>query len=641
MRRLNRASLAYAHDIIMAAVSFVLSLFLRLGDRIFELPLSFLAMGTVLFTLIAAAVFRQVGLYRGVWRYASMNNLLAITRAVTLVILIFLPIMFLATRAAFVPRSLLIINWLALMVLLGAPRFAYRVLKDRHFDLKVERAKSTRVPILLVGAGDEAETFIRTVLRRRDAAYEVVGVLDEKGRRAGRLIHNVPVGDLSEIDALVKRLRTRGRAPQRLVVTKPGYGGAQLRALLDTANRLGMTLSRLPLLTDFQSGDGSIEMRPIDVADLLGRPQQVLDHAAMGALIRGRRVLVTGAGGTIGAELVRQVADYEPAELHLLDNSEFNLYSIDSELGERHGALPRSAALVDVRDRRRVESVFANKRPELVFHAAALKHVPMVELHPTEGVLTNVTGTRNVATACRQVGVRAMVLISTDKAVNPTSVMGATKRAAESYCQALDLQANDNAAEAPLATRFVTVRFGNVIGSTGSVVPLFQRQLAAGGPLTVTHRDVTRYFMTTGEAVELVLQASAVGARVDSPPGRIFVLEMGEPVRIVDLARQMIRLAGRRPDQDVKIEFTGLRPGEKLDEELFHAGEPLTPSGVPGILVAQPRTADAQVLSRALDSLMETAVAGDIARTTEQLRRLVPEYGAAVDGPSRTAVTEG
>ena len=517
------------------------------------------------------------------------------------------------------------------------------MLKDRHLDLRFERAAPTRVPVLLVGASDEAETFIRAMQRRRDAAYDVVGVLDEKGRRVGRQIHNVPVvGDLGEIDGVVRRMKARGRAPQRLVVTKRNFDGAQLRELLDTANRLGMTLSRLPRLTDFQSGDGAkIEMRPIDVADLLGRPQQVLDYTAMQALIQGRRVLITGAGGTIGSELVRQVSTYGPAELHLVDNAEFNLYSIDQALGERHPDLPRSAELADVRDRQRVERVFADKRPELVFHAAALKHVPMVEMHPTEGVLTNVAGTRNVAEVCRQFAVRAMVLISTDKAVNPTSVMGATKRAAESYCQALDLQTGTRTGDKPGPTRFVTVRFGNVIGSTGSVVPLFQRQLAAGGPLTVTDPEVTRYFMTTREAVELVLQASAAGAGAgpDSKPGRIFVLEMGQPVRIAELARQMIRLAGRRPDHDVEIVYTGLRLGEKLDEELFHAREALTPSGVPGILVAQPRTADPQVLSRALDGLTETARAGDADRTVEQLRRVVPEYAAAAQAPTRTVAT--
>ena len=641
LRRLNRANLAYAHDIFMAGVSFVLSLFLRMGGQVFELPASFLVTGTIVFIAIAAGVFRPIGLYRGVWRYASMNNLVEITRAVTLVVLIFVPVMFLATRAEFVPRSLPIINWLTLMVLLGAPRFAYRLLKDRHLDLRLERASPTRVPVLLVGASDEAEMFIRAMQRRRDAAYDVVGVLDEKGRRVGRQIHNVPVvGDLGEIEAVVRRMKARGRAPQRLVVTKRNFDGARLRELLDIANRLGMTLSRLPRLTDFQSGDGTkIEMRPIDVADLLGRPQQVLDHTAMQDLIQGLRVLITGAGGTIGSELVRQVSAYRPAELHLVDNAEFNLYSIDQALGERHPDLPRSAKLADVRDRQRVEQVFADKRPELVFHAAALKHVPMVEMHPTEGVLTNVTGTRNVAEVCRQFAVRAMVLISTDKAVNPTSVMGATKRAAESYCQALDLQSGTRRGDKRGPTRFVTVRFGNVIGSTGSVVPLFQRQLAAGGPLTVTHPDVTRYFMTTREAVELVLQASAAGAGPDSKPGRIFVLEMGQPVRIAELARQMIRLAGRRPDHDVKIVYTGLRLGEKLDEELFHAREALTPSGVPGILVAQPRTADPQVLSRALDSLTETARAGDAERTVEQLCRVVPEYAAAAQAPTRTVAT--
>jgi O-antigen biosynthesis protein WbqV len=374
--------------------------------------------------------------------------------------------------------------------------------------------------------------------------------------------------------------------------------------------------------------------------DLLGRPRTVLDRDAMRRLIQGRRVLITGAGGSIGSELARQVAGFAPAHLTLLDVSEFLLYLVDQEMALRAPDLTRRAVLADVRDAGRLARVMAEERPELVFHAAALKHVPMTEAEPTEAVLTNVIGTRNLAEAARAAGVRAMVLISTDKAVNPASVLGASKRLAEAYCQALDLAgARETGSRGADGTRFVVVRFGNVLASTGSVVPLFQAQLAAGGPLTVTDPEVTRYFMTIAEAVELVLEASALGAGTagagalgagDHAAGRgkVFVLDMGRPVKILDLARQIIRLSGRRPDHDVKIVFTGLRPGEKLHEELSHQGEDLKPTAMPGVLVAGPRSADWPILDSALVELEQTARAGRRDDTIALLARLVPEYRA-------------
>jgi O-antigen biosynthesis protein WbqV len=375
-------------------------------------------------------------------------------------------------------------------------------------------------------------------------------------------------------------------------------------------------------------------VQPIDVEDLLGRPQAVLDRPAMQHLVGGRRVLVTGAGGTIGSELVRQLAAFGPARLTLVDNSEFNLYTIDQELGRDRPDLSREVRLADVRDRGHIGAVIAGAEPELVFHAAALKHVHLVEENAGEGVLTNVVGSRNVADLCREYGVEAMVQVSTDKAVNPTGVMGATKRAAEAYCQALDIAGAD---DGDRRTRYVTVRFGNVLGSTGSVVPLFQQQIARGGPLTVTHRDVSRYFMTTREAVELILQASVLGTRDGAASGRIFVLDMGTPVKIVDLAEKMIRLAGKRPYKDIDITFTGLRPGEKLHEELFHYGEATTPTDNAAIRLAAPRIADHQVLARAIDELTRTAGAGDDARCRDILRRIVPEYMPADAPPDRAA----
>jgi FlaA1/EpsC-like NDP-sugar epimerase len=636
MMRLSRANAAFGHDVMMAAISFLLSFFLRVGDGVFAYSWKLILGYDLAFAAIAAGVFWWTGLYRGIWRYASLPDLLGLLRAVSVVVLLFFPAMFMLTRLDELPRSLPGINWLVLMALLGGPRFAYRAYKDGGLAHVLERGDAG-IPVLLIGAREGAAMFIREMASDPDRLYRVVGIVSGTDTRVGRDLVGVPVlGRIEELPQVVARLDERGLRPQRLIISAQTLPGATVRRLLDMADELGIPLARLPRITEFKKTTGEEEtatIEPIAIEDLLGRPQTVLDRAGMRALIAARRVLVTGAGGTIGAELVRQVATYGPAHLTLLDNGEYALYTIDRELAEKHPSLPRSAIIGDVRERARIDEVIAEERPELVFHAAALKHVPMVEANPIEGVLTNALGTRYVADACRAHGVRAMVMISTDKAVNPVNVMGATKRLAESICQALDIVEARKAG----GTRFLTVRFGNVLGSTGSVVPLFQRQLAQGGPLTVTHPAISRFFMTVREAVELVLQASALAIEEGEARGKIFVLDMGEPVKIVDLARQMIRLAGRRPDRDVKIEFVGLRPGEKLHEELFHVNEPLLPTDAAGIRLAAPRTIDYAMLQRSLDELAEHARERREERVVALLATLVPEYAKARASASRAA----
>lgn len=634
----KRARIAFAHDIVVAAISFVAALYLRVGGDLGYFSADFVVLATAIYTVIAAAVFWSMRLYAGVWRYASLEDLVAIIRAGTIVVLVFLAAMFLVSRLEFIPRSTLPINWLVLLALLGGPRFLYRLFKDRRANDAAERDGERRIPVLLIGAGDSAELFIRAINRARQSAWHAVGLIDEKGRRVGHNIHGVQVlGDIGDIASIVSRMDREGRRPQRLIVTKSRIEGDEIQRLLAISEELGIGLARMPQLDDFRENiDATPEIRPLNIEDLLGRPQASLDRASMAALIGGRRVLVTGAGGTIGSELCRQIAAFKPATIVLLDNSEYQLYSIDMEIGETAPDLLRRPILADVRDKDRMERIFAVERPELVFHAAALKHVPMVELHPDEGALTNVAGTRVVADACRAHDVRAMVLISTDKAVNPSSMMGATKRVAESYCQALDLAEAAGGAE---RTRFVTVRFGNVLGSTGSVVPLFQRQLAAGGPLTVTHPDMTRYFMTVREAVELVLQASVQGVADNTDQGKIFVLDMGEPVKIIDLARQIILLAGLQPDIDVAIDITGPRPGEKLFEEILHASEELVPTPHPGILLAAPRATDITLLDRAIDELTAAAHDGQADETRAIVQRLVPEFQSPDDQNPKEAIS--
>ncbi|CAA7612158.1 nucleoside-diphosphate sugar epimerase/dehydratase [Magnetospirillum sp. UT-4] len=627
----HRGHIAFAHDLVMAALSFVAAVYLRQGDLgVMGWDHTMMVLATLTFTGVAASAFLLSRMYKGVWRYASVNDLLTLAKGATLTIGIFYLAMFMVTRLQDLPRSILIINWFVLLALLGGPRFVYRSWKDRRRAVRQAADGRSRIPVLLVGAGDEAELFIRATAAP-DAEYRAVGLLSEMGTRVGRNIHGIDVlGSFTELEAVLAQLRARGDGPQRLIVTDHRLDGAVVRHLLDDADRLGLPLARIPRLTDLKDGvEDQLTIRPIAVEDLLGRPQTVLDRDAMEAMIKGRRVLVTGAGGSIGSELVRQIAGFGPERLVLFDAGEFNLYAIDLELAGSHPDIHRVPVVGDVRDAAKLRTVMAEHRPELVFHAAALKHVPMVEWNPDEGLLTNAVGTRIVADACVEARVRLMVQISTDKAVNPTNVMGASKRMAEMYTQAVDLSGTP--------TRFVTVRFGNVLGSTGSVVPLFQRQLAEGGPLTVTHPDMTRYFMTVREAVELVLQASAFGLEHDDYRGKIFVLDMGEPVRIVDLARQMIRLAGLRPDVDVKVTFTGLRPGEKLFEEIFHGAEPPLPTERKGILVAAPRSVDAEELGVALSELEAGCRAHQPERVLAILKRMVPEYAPQTAAKSVSA----
>jgi FlaA1/EpsC-like NDP-sugar epimerase len=351
-----------------------------------------------------------------------------------------------------------------------------------------------------------------------------------------------------------------------------------------------------------------------------------LDVAGLAELFSGRTVLVTGAGGSIGSEIVRQIGAIGPSALCLVDASEFNLYTIDAEVKDRWPDLERTARLVDVRHKPSLDECFTSFRPQIVFHAAALKHVPLVEQNPLEGIWTNVIGTRNVADAAVAVRCAAMVLVSTDKAVNPANVMGATKRCAEAYCQALALTLAGDPGGDLGGTRIAAVRFGNVLGSTGSVVPLFERQIRAGGPITVTHPDIERFFMTIREAVQLVLQASALGAERPDMAGRIFVLDMGQPVKIADLARQMIRLAGLQPDRDIVLQFTGLRPGEKLFEELFHGEEQLEPTPVPRLSVGAPRAPSLTTLTEALLALEADCTGGRGDAALARLRDLVPDF---------------
>ncbi len=614
-----KRTLAAIHDIAMAALAFLLAMLMRYGFDYIP-PLDQLAAPTAIFAGTAAVVFHAFGLGRGIWRFASLTDLRAIVMATTVTVFAFLLAMFLINRLTFVPRSVPAIAWFVLIVLLAGPRLAYRVVRDGGLaglaTLLTGRTGDKRARLLIVGTALEADQVIRRFGLEGGERYHVVGIVDAKGKTKGRRVRGAPLlGSLSSLEEILDDLTRQNALPNAFVVAAPRESRESLQAIAAIAAPRGISITRIAETPHLLGGQASLEAITLD--DLLGRAPVKLELTRIRELVEGRTVVVTGAGGSIGSEIARQVAGYGPKRLILLENSEFNLYRIDGEIAEAAPAVERAAVLADVRDRDSLFRLMAREKPDIVFHAAALKHVPLVEANVAEGVMTNVVGTRNLADAAVEAGVRAVVMISTDKAIRPTSVMGATKRVAEIHCQALDVD--------PGLTRFITVRFGNVLGSTGSVVPLFERQIRAGGPVTVTHPEMRRYFMTIREATELVLQAAAHGLAKSADRGRIFVLDMGEPVRIVDLARTMIALAGRRPDIDIPIRFTGLRPGEKLFEELFDRDEATEATEAEGVFVASPRLTDRAAITRAIAELEQAALAGDEAGARRLIKRIVPE----------------
>ncbi len=576
------------------------------------------------------------GMSRQHWRFTSLGDITVVGGVAVLTALL-ISLLLIGVGAPLPSASFPVLLAITIALGLAAPRLLYRLARRRGGHLANEDAE----PALVLGDGEAAELFLNALARDPMQRYQVLGLLAASARETGRRIQNQPIlGAVGALGEVLDRLSAAGQTPALLVVASAEIRGEALAAILAEAEARDIRVARAPnptALSPATGKSGDLALRPIAIEDLLNRPQVALDRDGMARLIQGQRVLLTGAGGSIGAELARQIIGFAPSLLILLDASEYALWKIDLELSEIAPQAPRMAIIADIRNASRLDAICAEHRPKLVFHAAALKHVPMVEANAVEGLSTNAIGTRNIADAARAAGASLMVLISSDKAVNPSSVMGGSKRLAEMYAQGLDVAARQSGPEAletaphqsSVGMRCVTVRFGNVLGSTGSVVPLFRRQLARGGPLTVTHPDMRRYFMTVREAVSLVLQASVVGAGDAALPvaqGGIFVLDMGEPVKIVDLARQMIRLAGLRPDQDIAIRYTGLRPGEKLFEELFHGAEQPMPTGYPGLLMAAPRVADAAIIGRALDEMDSLCSRGDRNGALDLLARLVPEF---------------
>ncbi len=603
MTEFNRRVAVIFHDLCMVALAWLLAYSSRynfsLGDAEWvtlatTLPVVVLAQGVILWRL---------GLYRSIWRFASIPDLWNILRAVALGTLAAGLMLFLFYRLQGIPRSSLLLYPLFLVFLLGAPRAVYRMWKDHRLNL---RKLAGRQRVLIIGAGRAGEMLARDM--RRDGDYLSVGYLDDDRRLKGAKIHGLPVlGAVDDLPAVAENM-----AVDTVVIAMPSANSQQMQRVVNKCEEAKVAFRTLPRLDDLLAGRASInELREVVIDDLLGRDPISLDWQAISVGVAGKTVLVSGAGGSIGAELCRQLARLSPNKLVIIERSEFHLYSIELELRHAFPDLVLQSCLADVADSVAVEHILTLHRPDVIFHAAAYKHVPLLEEQPREAVRNNVVGTKVLALAADRLGCKTFVLISTDKAVNPTNVMGATKRAAELFCQALSERSN---------THFITVRFGNVLGSAGSVVPLFKRQIAAGGPVTVTHPEISRYFMTIPEACQLILQAGAMGQG-----GEIFVLDMGRPIKIADLADQMIRLSGKIPGEDVKINFTGLRAGEKLFEELFYHQEQLGKTSHDKILLAQSNVVDWDRLNALLDAMEESCGTYDQDGLRLLLKALVPE----------------
>jgi FlaA1/EpsC-like NDP-sugar epimerase len=591
-------------DAAAICVSLLIAIQLRMNGAVPDAMAARMIASLPIFLASGLITFQLCGVYDRVWKLASMADLTRLIEAAALSIAF--PVCTLVlTGSHWLPTSVPIIQWLVLVAVLAAGRIWRRILADWTRTLRlaggpaaVSIAKACQ-RALIVGMPEHVERVLRQLEATPDASHIAVGILDLSDEHVQQRLRRVPIlGGAEAIGHVVGKLAARNERPTCLIIAEgpKGLSGNDQLKLVTAAETLGLAVMRaLPPPVIGQIAD----FEAINLADLLGRPQTTLDKSVVSRAIKGQSVLVTGAGGTIGRELVRQIAGFEPSEMILLDHAEFNLYSVELELRENYPGLACTAQLCSIRQRQHVMAAFEKHRPAFVFHAAALKHVPLVEVNICAGVQTNVIGTRNVADAARRYGARAMVQVSTDKAVNPVGVMGATKRLGELYCQALDLEGIGHAE----AARFMTVRFGNVLGSSGSLIPLFQRQLKRRSALTVTHPDITRFFMTVHEAVQLVLHSMARALECDVKRGRIIVLDMGEPVKVIDIARRMIRLAGLEPGRDVPIEIVGLRPGEKLYEELFDEREARLPSALPGVFEAEPAAMPLRVLGAHFDKL--------------------------------------
>lgn len=607
LKHWQKTLLALIYDYFCALMAFYLALALRLDDWFFSMMVEFnvpLLIITIATTQLVTFYF--VGVYRGVWRYSSTKDLIRLIKASTIGVFTSLTASFIFLRLEGVPRSSFFIDWLMLIVFLGGGRLLYRIFRDQQYAKTFD--PNAREKAIIIGAGAGGEQLHREILKNPSLGLHLIGYLDDSKRLQKKSIHNVPVlGQVSLAQEIIPEMGVT-----KVFIAIPSASSQQMREILNHLDNLDVSIKTLPKMSDILNSTNSFSnLRDLNIEDLLGREVVNLKIEPIMEMLTKKVVLITGAGGSIGTELSIQLASFEPSKLYCLDLCELNCYKLDQKLRKQYPNLDFEVIVSDVRDLKTLEHLFSEANPDVVLHAAAYKHVPMMEFNPYQAINTNVIGTKNVAETCIRNNVDKLVLVSTDKAVNPTNIMGASKRIAEMVLQNLGQESK---------TKLITVRFGNVLGSSGSVIPLFKEQLREGKNLTVTHPDVTRFFMSIPEASKLVLQAGALGNG-----GEIFVLDMGEPVKIQDLAKEMIRIAKLDGESTSKIDFIGLRPGEKLYEEPLLEVEPPLETSHPKVKVCKARP-NCEYFEEFLERLLSLDSSGQREAFIQIINQIVPEY---------------
>ena len=578
---MQSSGIVFIHDLLVIPLAWITAFWLRFNledipDNFFQTALELLPV----LVFVQGVFYIIFGLYRGVWRFASMPDLVRIGKAVFLGVSVSFIFIFLITHMQYIPRSVIPLYTILLFSVLAGNRMLYRWMKD--YQIKKHFGKRT----LIIGAGEAAELLIRDMLHQRFRQFLPVGIVDDNHRKLGRELHGIRViGRIEDITTLVNNLDIN-----LILIAIPSLSSDKMRRVVEICERTGIQFRTLPKFEDLISGQVvTTALRNVSIEDLLGREKIELDWNLIRDGLSGRTILVSGGGGSIGSELCHQIVTLKPSVLIILEQSEFNLYRIKKDLDINYPEIYVVPILGDICDRQTVDKIVSNYRPALVFHAAAYKQVPLLQMYPREAAKNNILGTVNLAKAADKYDCEKFIFISTDKAVNPMNNLGASKRLAELFCEYMEQTSK---------TRFISVRFGNVLGSDGSVVPLFKEQIEKGGPVTVTHPEITRYFMTIREACQLILQVAVIDEK-----GDVFVLDMGEPVKIVYLAEQMIRLSGKIPEEEIEIQYIGLRPGEKLHEELFYENEINEKTDNDKILLARHNPVNVEILNETIDRI--------------------------------------
>ena len=622
----RRQILIVLHDVVATAAAIALTFFMRFEGERLTARLHGLEIFLPLFLIYAAVVYFIFGLHRNKWRFTSVPDLYNLFRASTVlaISLLVLDYVLLAPNffgTFFFGKITILLYWFLQMFFLGGLRVVYRYFHYRRTIQRVKIADAT--PTLFLGRAADAEVLLRSIESGAVKKIWPVGILSPSNADRGQSIRGIPVlGDVDDLERTISDFQGRGDRVTRLVLAQSALSPeARPEAILIRARKLGLSMSQLPSL---ETGGPAAQLQPVAVEDLLLRPSVKIDYRRLEDLVSGKGIIVTGGGGSIGAEICDRIVTFGAARLLVIEHSEPALHAVLESLRGKQSEAEISGRIADIRDRERIMSLATHFKPDIVFHAAALKHVPLLEQDWDEGIKTNVFGSINVADAAAAAGATAMVMISTDKAIEPVSVLGATKRLAEMYCQALDDEASRRGGAR--AMRLISVRFGNVLASNGSVVPKFKAQIEAGGPITVTHPDMVRYFMTIREACDLVITAASHALGRLNGDVSVYVLNMGQPVKIVDLAERIIRLSGLEPGRDIHIAFTGIRPGERLNEILFAREEETVDIGIPGIVAAKPVRPSLEAIRAWVATLEQGLARGERAAIYNVLRDAVPEF---------------